>query len=397
MSKDKVKVVSKRNFFVTFNMPVNITLYDKAIGYLKIFNSENKNRNVKIEVTVVGGKIDLRFKETNIAKNDSVVVPFVIQPKKTGKMNIRIKAIGEGNVVDITEEEITVIPASLPVVFNDSKTLTKGETYFNFNVPSTVINETLMLKLGYITFENPLTALMDALLYLKIYPHGCVEQTTSSFLPSLYAMEIANKLEIKLPSDFIRDKDRILTEGVKKLTEYQNRDGSWGWFGWFIVGIVDTFMTAYVMSAFNFVRRISHDQINSTVYNKGIAALTKAVDIKQNINFKIYALYVLSEANVKFVNMLRNLMSKYQAYDINILSLFALTLKNSGLESEALEIANYIEILAISEEDKVYWKSKNSIWYDNEIFNTALALRALISVKKESALIPKAVILSFAK
>ncbi len=387
VGKNSLKVVSKRDFFITFNMPLNITLYDKAIGYIKVFNSTSKNRNVKLEAMTTGGEVDLKIKETNIAKNDSIVVPFSIKPARTGKMSIRIKATGDGTI-DIAEESINIIPATLPVVLSESKVLTKEDINFSFDIPSEAIKETISSKVGYIEYQNPLTAIMDALLYLKTYPHGCVEQTTSSFLPSLFAIEVANKLNIKLPPDFVKDKNFILKEGVKKLVAYQNQDGGWGWFN---ENKIDTFMTAYVMKALNFVRRISPNEIDSTVYYKGITALTKAVDQEKDVNLKIYALNVLSEANVKFPNMLKNLMKDYKTDRVDIVALFVLTLKNSGLEKEALEVANYLESMASSDKEIAYWRDRYVDWYNDEFYITALALRALMSVKKDSVLIPKGV------
>ncbi|MCX7820734.1 MAG: MG2 domain-containing protein [Brevinematales bacterium] len=387
VGKDIKKVVSKRDFFISFNMPLNITLYDNPMGYIKVFNSTDKSKKVKLEATTFGGKIDLKIKETNIAKKDSVVIPFSILPTSVGKMTIKIKAIGEGSI-DIAEEKLNVIPATLPIVFSESKPFKKGEVNFNINIPSGIIKETLVAKLGYIEYENPLTAIMEALLYLRSYPHGCVEQTTSSFLPSLYAMEAAQKLNIKLPSAFAIDKDYILREGIKKLTSYQNKDGSWGWFS---EGEVVTYMTAYVMSALNFVKRIDSSKLDSTVYSKGINALTKAVDNEQIVDLKIYALYVLSEANVKFVTQLKNLFPNFRNYPLDTLALYALALKNSGLEKEALEVVNYLEGLAIVETDRAYWKNQRYVWYDNDIYTTALVLRAIINIKKDSKIVQKAV------
>ncbi len=104
-------------------------------------------------------------------------------------------------------------------------------------------------------------AMVDALPYLADYPYGCTEQTLNRFLPAAITQKTLLKMNLDLAA--IHDKrtnlnaqeigddqdrakqwkrfdrnpvfdevelDRIVREGLKRLTDMQNRDGGWGWF-----------------------------------------------------------------------------------------------------------------------------------------------------------------------
>ncbi len=71
---------------------------------------------------------------------------------------------------------------------------------------------------------------VESLEYLVQYPHGCVEQTMSRFLPAIAVKGVfdhANinndELEAKLPM--------VVDTGIKRLLELQQSDGGWGWHG----------------------------------------------------------------------------------------------------------------------------------------------------------------------
>lgn len=60
--------------------------------------------------------------------------------------------------------------------------------------------------------------------YLIRYPHGCVEQTTSSVLPQLYLAEL-----LDLPSYRKQEIDKNIRAGIKRLKRFQNGDGGLGY------------------------------------------------------------------------------------------------------------------------------------------------------------------------
>lgn len=63
--------------------------------------------------------------------------------------------------------------------------------------------------------------LASRLQYLIRYPHGCVEQTTSSVFPQLYVMDL-----LKLNEEQKQQVDHFVKAGIAKLNNFQNPNGS---------------------------------------------------------------------------------------------------------------------------------------------------------------------------
>jgi uncharacterized protein YfaS (alpha-2-macroglobulin family) len=70
---------------------------------------------------------------------------------------------------------------------------------------------------------------LDALGGLLDYPHGCVEQTMSRFLPAVVARQATLQTPLDLPEEVRRKLPDILERGLARLYHFQHPDGGWGW------------------------------------------------------------------------------------------------------------------------------------------------------------------------
>ena len=89
------------------------------------------------------------------------------------------------------------------------------------------------------------SSLFSSLDYLVAYPYGCVEQTTSAFLPDLYVLQLLQARGLA-DSPIARRIPRMITEGLLRLAGLQREEGGWGWGRW---GELDIWMTSYALLA----------------------------------------------------------------------------------------------------------------------------------------------------
>lgn len=71
--------------------------------------------------------------------------------------------------------------------------------------------------------------MLDGLNYLKNYPHQCIEQTVSRFLPNIMTMRALTALN-QSNAQLERDLNQQVTFGLQRLYSQQHSDGGWGWF-----------------------------------------------------------------------------------------------------------------------------------------------------------------------
>lgn len=110
-----------------------------------------------------------------------------------------------------------------------------------------------------------------ALGYLAQYPYGCVEQTTSVFLPNiaLYQALRGTKQAAALPPDEL---PRMVNRGLLRLYNMARPGGGWGWWRY---DDLDIWMTAYALQGLRAAQQAGFP-INDTVYHDGLQALKTA-------------------------------------------------------------------------------------------------------------------------
>jgi uncharacterized protein YfaS (alpha-2-macroglobulin family) len=98
--------------------------------------------------------------------------------------------------------------------------------------------------LNVVVSRGELAQALDGVGYLLEYPHGCVEQTMSRFLPAVVVQQATRQAPIKLPPDAAAKLPKILEQGLQRLYNFQHDDGGWGWYE---KDATNPDMTAYVV------------------------------------------------------------------------------------------------------------------------------------------------------
>lgn len=126
---------------------------------------------------------------------------------------------------DALERVVGVVPAGWTERTARSGLL-EGDATLALQLPEDVVPGSARLSVRLI--PDGAAALLDGLVYLEAFPHGCTEQTVSRFLPLVAAGALLE--QVGLPREDVRRRLRDgLLRGVGRLLELQRDDGGWGW------------------------------------------------------------------------------------------------------------------------------------------------------------------------
>ncbi|MFT2008129.1 alpha-2-macroglobulin [Pontibacter sp. 13R65] len=159
--------------------------------------------------------------------------------------------------------------------------------------------------------NSPLAQFTDDITYLLQYPHGCLEQTTSTAFPLLYFADLARSLNQDKKSRSYNP-NYLIQEAIAKIESMQQYDGGFSYWPGSAHGS-DWFTSAYA-THFLLEARKAGQPVNKEMQDKALAYLQKLVkgkaqeeycyyDAQQNLQTKYiapreiaYSLYVLSLA-----------------------------------------------------------------------------------------------------
>lgn len=195
----------------TFALPVNVFAMKKHI----------KNVKVTIEPNGMFELMDSKSKSIEFTQEGDELVNFKVKTKeKIGLGKVKIKAVC-GNEVATQEIEIDIRPSN-PYTFDVEE--------FQLEPGKSVSTEVLFDGLqgsqeATVSVSTvPQMNLEKRLEYLVRYPHGCVEQTTSSVFPQLYLPVLE-----ELTKDQKNAISKNIKAGIDRLQLFQNYEGGFGY------------------------------------------------------------------------------------------------------------------------------------------------------------------------
>jgi alpha-2-macroglobulin len=152
-------------------------------------------------------------------------------------------------------------------------------------------------------------AITGSLTYLLEYPHGCVEQTTSRFLPNIEVLRFMKRHNLK-SEKLAAMLEKHIRGGIQSLQALQNeKRGAWGWWQSNEDHAVNHWMTAYALYGLVEAQREGYD-VDEKKLKKGLATLQKMIletggekssslddhDYPQKESFVYFANYILTRA-----------------------------------------------------------------------------------------------------
>ncbi len=255
------------------------------------------------------------------------------------------------------------------------------------------------------------SVILGALDYLATYPYGCTEQTMSSFLPDVMVARALRQLNLPNAQLEKRLPDMVQT-GLSRLYSYHHGDGGWGWWQY---DQSDPWMTAYVVFGLLMAKQNGF-AINEGVLESGLYRLTQmARPMTQSsllqfgpaqpgsirpgsmnsaaMRERAYVLYVLALAGKgEAVDVgLSTLSANLRSLDSYTLALLTSALLARGREPAAAATAKWLWGKAQQTQAHLYWKGNDADGRGGDTETTAVAFRALHSLRPSDSRLPKAV------
>jgi hypothetical protein len=332
--------------------------------------------------------LDAGSRPLNLPNMGAFVVNWTAVASQVGS-GLVTSTVSTGNGQDVVE-----LPLSTKAFAAPDRWATGGQANPTasavFTVPFNAVNEASQLTVR--LAPSLALGLLDGLDELIDYPYGCVEQTMSRVLPSAVAAKAYANLGI--PNPKAGELPEIISQGLQKLYGFQHEDGGWGWF-YDDNGAVQ--MTTYVLFGLVSVQEAGFG-VDAKVLARGFSYLEGALAAASDPDVKAFALYIMALAQRGDLAAAQALAAQADQMDADGLAALSLALHLDGDSSTAQSILDKLVSQARTTPSWIFWPVDEAgwDWYDWQSMAstekyTALALRALVTVRSDSTLTPKVV------
>ncbi|MFO0947170.1 MAG: MG2 domain-containing protein [Planctomycetota bacterium] len=439
----KLEVQTKKNIIVRLQSPRFfvekdvVTLSAIAHNYLdqpkKVRVSIETSPELELSKDASSGSASPQVVEITVPPGEERRVDFLAHARRAGNATVLAKAL--------TDVESDAVRMEYPVLeYGAEKLLAENGTIVGksegeesqeatLKIPSEIRHGSQRLIVKY----SPTIAgvMLESLPYLLDYPYGCTEQTMSRFLPAALTAHTLKKLHIELgdlrkmpmedpelskrleklrksPVYDAKELEKILAAGVKRLADFQQQDGGWGWWK---NDSSNPYISAYVVSGLATAKECGV-KMPEGMLPRGVAFLEqralqaepitrypwqRAEDVAVRV-YMLQAIGAADRARLRQPNLLaklRDAFSKRDALGDYSRALLALALHDAELrEEEEIVLANIKDRVRLDDATgSASWGKYDDYryWYESGTEATSFSLRALIAIEPSNPLIPKVV------
>ncbi|MBM4389034.1 MAG: hypothetical protein FJ088_14935, partial [Deltaproteobacteria bacterium] len=304
--------VTKKRITARIETPRFLVEGDKVTLAAVIRNDFEKEVEISVLIEVEGDSIGLSgasSRKISLKPHTEERIDFSGYARTDGEAVVKLSAL--------SKDESDVLMKKFPVmVYGSEKMVTQGliikdggKGNLKFDVPEKRDADSTRLTL---VMEPSVAGIMlQSLPYLISYPYGCIEQTTSRFIPLALTAQILKEHNIKLSSlGRLSEKGNLaaplseqqdvrlfdepvfddqtlekwVRKGLQKIYSFQKGDGGFGWWSGFES---DPYMTAYVVMALMDARDAGVE-VNSGVIDRGLGFLLKKFKKDKSIESRNY-------------------------------------------------------------------------------------------------------------
>jgi len=378
-------VVTRKNIIVRLEAPRFFTQRDEATVAAIVHNYTEQEQRVLVDFNIDGLTLLDESKETiTVPAGGEIRVDRRVKAESSGTASIVVSALSKIES-DAMKKTFPVLPHGVEKFAYVTGKVTRADTQILY-LPSGRVKEADKLTV-HVT-PSIAAALLDALEYLAAYPYGCVEQTMSRFIPTVYVARVLKelgirheKLEEKLPD--------MVQKGLERIYGMQHPDGGWGWWSG---GESDYWMSAYVVFGLHEARQ-SGFVVRQDSLERALSFLKESLrEVEEQPDALAYTLYVLSlfgQPEAKWVDQVYDRRDELNEYTR---ALLALTLKNMKDERCNVVMGN-LDGYVIETANGAHWGKETWgwRWSQDQVETTAYCLKAMLAINPDHRLVDKVV------
>jgi uncharacterized protein YfaS (alpha-2-macroglobulin family) len=379
--KDEITVT--KDVFIQPVLPNILRTGDGIIVSAVVNNFSGVDREFEVSLEFDSGRIASTTQTDVIKTKGFKQFSWPLFPEKENEA-----AIIRFSALDTENDEIgDIIELKIPVKefgFWQTESFS-GNGNKSYNIPA-IASSSKEAKINFtmsLSAEGPIMSAMD---YLVQYPYGCMEQTTSRFVPVVIAKENENLFKHKLKN---KDLDGMVVGGIERLARFQNNDGGWAWWNSDQSEIaLSTYVFEYIIKSRNAGIEVDKNvfESGSNFFRKlGTTTPDKYKASSEN-ELKAYQKYILAMLgeNIEEIKDFGNL-------DTEALSYAIMANAKAGFNESANKGIETLLNRAHKENDYMFWDAGDAEKYGSKNASNAMALRALLAVKYDRSIVDKVV------
>ena len=209
----------KKPLMVLATLPRKLSPKEKVTLPISVFAMDKKVKNVTVQVKTSKGisVVGNATQKINFDKPDEKMVYFELDVLKANGINtVEVIASGAGEKSTYKVELDVVNPNPITTKIIDKTIQGNATQTISFETFGVEGSNSAIIELSTIPAMN----FTGRLEYLIQYPHGCVEQTTSSVFPQLFLNDLFD-----LTSEKKRKIQNNIEKGIKRLGSFQKANG----------------------------------------------------------------------------------------------------------------------------------------------------------------------------
>jgi hypothetical protein len=394
------KVLVRKRLVLSFASPRFAVEGDQLTVPVIVRNFLNQPQNVKLTLQATGADVlSAAPAATDVQPNGETRFDWRLKAQAAREIKLTGTAVapGESDGLEIT---LPVQPWGLPWRSGVSAALSAAQENRSLNllIPDAARPETRHVTLS--VAPSIAASMLGALEFLTGYPYGCTEQTLSSFLPNLVVRGAIKDLSAGRGGSAALENigpvddaalEKMIQAGVKRLFDFQNKDGGWGfWRG----DPTDPFLTAYAVWALSLEASLRGANVPYPAV-RGAELLSSMVtdedtDRPDLLAWRLHAIDFARGAHPHEIGRVWDARGTLSPQGLALLGIVFLRHQ----DARAAEIASRLEGLVHKDAQGARWVSHRDLfepWLrDVDVESTAFVLRFLSRYNPSNPLLPEA-------